>query len=560
VTTTFEAPSGNSAVGEITHSLHLTPWLELLTIKKKDLTVEKWSPDEPFAWAQNILKAEIERQYNLGLPVRIIVLKGRQLGCSTITEGTLFTWCFLHPGTSALVLAHDSKASRGLFDMSRLMWDNWPLKQLFTEKHSTINLLSWVETGSQMSVATARNQGSGRSYTYHAVHCSEVAFWEENGADPEKLMVGLNQTVPYKHGTIIILESTANGIGNYFHTEWQRAVHRQSRFVPLFFPWYKHEEYSFPKTTLRRQDLNQEERELLIRYAADGMTVANLAWRRWAIQDTCLGDANQFKQEYPCSPEEAFLSTGRNVFPLQKLEQAYHPLTGVQGYLFNNSGRIEFAKDVSRELTIFKYPGRDKFTHQYMVAGDPTRTTYGDFACIQVFNRRTWEQVAVWHGHIDPVAFASKIMELGWYYNEAEVTCEIEGPGYATIGAIVSSGYPRVWRHRWADKAQGKVAQSYGWSTSRNRKHMAMAQITNLLSTGSLTLHDDITYEQMRDYVVLDNWGEMGNASARGNDDAVMATAIAIGCHFLEPKLPHERPGEPTYNDLFDEPLSEAFT
>lgn len=92
--------------------LNLTPLMERLTIKKKDLQVEQWSANEPFAWAQNALLAEIERQYNLGLPVRIIVLKGRQLGISTASEGVLFNWCFLQPGAQSLVIAHETKATQ----------------------------------------------------------------------------------------------------------------------------------------------------------------------------------------------------------------------------------------------------------------------------------------------------------------------------------------------------------------------------------------------------------------------------------------------------------------
>src|SRR5271156_395916 len=112
--------------------------MEKLTIQKKDLKVERLDLSEPFAWAQDALRAEIERQYNLGLPVRIIILKGRQLGISTMSEGTLFNWTFLHPGTRSLVIAHESKAAQHLFDMTKLMWEEWPFNPLYTEKHNTI--------------------------------------------------------------------------------------------------------------------------------------------------------------------------------------------------------------------------------------------------------------------------------------------------------------------------------------------------------------------------------------------------------------------------------------
>lgn len=518
-------------------------------VKDKPLVLEPWSPDEPFAWAQNALIKEIERQYNLGLPVRIIVLKGRQLGISTATEGVLFNWCFIHPGSHSLVLAHNTDSSRNLFSMAHTMWENWALKPLFTEKHSSIKELSWVETRSSMRVMTARSKAGGRSFHYQAVHCSECAFWD----DPKSLMVGLNQSVPYKHGTVVIIESTANGIGNWYHDEWVKATNGDSVYTPLFFPWYLHSEYDIPETTLRYEDLVEEEREILKDYSNKGMTIGKLAWRRRTIKNTCLNDINQFKQEFPLTPSEAFLSTGTNVFPLNKLEQCYKPRRGVRGMLTNNNGKIEFVKDISGPLTIYKWPSKDTVKGKYVVAGDPSRTTYGDGACIQVLNRFTLEQVAVWHGHIDPIPFGHKIIELGFFYNTALVNCEMEGPGYGTIAVLLQLGYPDVWRHRWADKAPGKVSTSYGWSSNYQRKHWAVDQTIFVIGQNGLIIHDEETYNQMRNYVVLTG-GEMGPASEDGYDDAVVALMISLVSTLTEPPLRHEPVPTPPTNDLFDTP------
>jgi hypothetical protein len=523
------------------------------------LKVERIDLQDPFAWAQDALRLEIERQYNLGLPVRIVVLKGRQLGVSTMSEGTLFNWTFIHPGTRSLVIAHETKAAQHLFDMTKLMWEEWPFAPLYTEKHNTIKSLSWVETRSSMSVATAKNAGSGRSFTYHAVHCSECAFWEE----PERLMVGLNQSVPFKHGTIVILESTANGVGNWFHEEWQRAVHGKSQYVPMFFPWFMHEEYSFPNTTLQYRDLMKDERELYdkgvhLNNRTYRITLGQLAWRRHTIQNDCLGDVDLFHQEFPCTPNEAFLATGRNVFPLEKLDEHTQYEDGIQGMLINNNGRIEFVRDSSGPLTIFKAPGRDPVRSKYVVAGDPTKTTYGDMACIQVLNRFTFEQVAVWHMHLDAVPFAHELMKLGYFYNTALINTEIEGPGYATIGVILDNSYPDVWMHRWGDKAPGKVSQSYGWSTNYQRKHWAVEKVKFLLSQkGGLQIHDQLTHDQMENFVYLAN-GEMGPASDGLNDDAVMALAIAIVSTMTEAQLSHEEEPEASVHDLFNTPPWEA--
>jgi hypothetical protein len=434
--------------------------------------------------------------------------------------------------------------------MGKLMWEEWPFRSAYHEKHNSQKTLGWLETRSSMSVSTAKNACSGRSYTYHAVHCSEVAFCE----DPDRLMVGLNQSIPYKHGTVVIYESTANGVGNWFHEEWLRAVHKDSTFVPMFFPWYKHYEYEIPSTTLREQDLLSDERELAEQY---GLTVPKLAWRRHAIANLCMGDENQFHQEYPCTPDEAFLTTGTHIFPLERLKDCYEKKAGITGVLHNDNGTIKFTPDPTGPLTIYTWPSSDREWGRYVVAGDPSRTTYGDGSCIQVINRRTFEQVAVWHGFMDPVPFAHEIMNLGFYYNDALINTEINGPGYGTIAVIMQLGYPDIWRHRWADKAPGKLSQSYGWQMSYARKHWAVSEVINLIAQGAITIHDEITYDQMTNFVQLPG-AEMGPASERGYDDAVTSLMIAICSTMTEPPLTYG-PTQTQPHDLFDKPPWEAF-
>src|ERR1035437_5621932 len=135
--------------------LRLSP---LMKIKTKDLSVIPLDLDDPFAWAQRQLVAKIQEEYNAGRPVRIIILKARQLGLSTATEAVLFNWCFMHPGCNALVLSKDTDSAEGLFEMSKMMWENWPFREMFTESHKSVRRLSWKETGSSMKIATAKGR------------------------------------------------------------------------------------------------------------------------------------------------------------------------------------------------------------------------------------------------------------------------------------------------------------------------------------------------------------------------------------------------------------------
>lgn len=515
----------------ISKPMNLTPLIEKLTIIDKDLNTRRLDMSAPFAWAQRAFIKIIEEEYNAGKPVRIIVLKARQLGLSTISEGVIFNWGFIHPGANSLVIAHETEASQNLFEKSQLFWEAWPFNKCYTIHHASQKRMSWEETKSSLRIATARNERSGRSGTIQAVHASETAFWE----NPEPLIVGLRQSIPNRHGTIIIIESTANGMGNLFHELWDEAVDGTSEFIPIFFPWFKHPEYRLPLVTIDRIKpiLDSTEKWLLVQ----GCTLEALEWRRYAIPNLCRGDESLFQQEYPATPEEAFRTSGRNVFPLDKLEECYYPLKGCRGFIHDEGGKYRFIADRTGPLTLFRWPSHDPELGHYFVSGDPSRTTMGDGASIQVLNRHTFEQVAVWHGRCDPIAFATEMAKLGYYFNTAELSPEIEGPGYATIGALIQMRYPRIWRHRWADKAPGKLSISYGWSTNYQRKHWAMGIVTSMLADKSLVIHDYITYKQMRDYVVLNDYGEMGNGTktksddgSTGFDDAVMAFAINVVC------------------------------
>ena len=133
-----------------------------------------------------------EQQYNAGLPVRLIVLKARQLGISTITQGILFNWCFLHPGANGLVIAHETPTSRSIYNKTKMFWQTWPYRSLYHTSTLTRQETAWRETGSSIEIATAKNMNAGVGRTIHALHASECALWE----NAETLMAGLNQTIP----------------------------------------------------------------------------------------------------------------------------------------------------------------------------------------------------------------------------------------------------------------------------------------------------------------------------------------------------------------------------
>lgn len=524
--------------------MNLNPLIGTLSVLDKDKQVVPLVPNR----AQQAVIDEVQHQYNEGRPIRIITLKARQIGFSTITEAINFLFCFLFHNTAALIVAHEDDSNQHLLGMTSRYWETWDFKRLFNTKYAGRKHLQWVETQSGINVVTAGGRGGGRSRTIHFLHASEVAFWP----DPETLMTGLAQTVPERPGTFVMLESTANGVGNYFHTMWQAAVAGENDYVPIFAPWWWHPEYTLPGVPILH--VTEEERLLKV-LMSTGMRVndrlsipavprdeldARLAWRRWYIANKLNNDLLKFQQEYPATPEEAFLSTGTNVFPLQSLKACYKPEEGHAGYLTRDpySSRLVFTPDSAGPLKMYRKPSRDLDAGRYFVAGDPTHTTRGDWACAQVINRRTLEQVAVLRKRVDPMHFAKDLADLATFYNDAMLVTESTGPGYATIGALMEMNYPNIWQARWADKTPGNIADQYGFATNVQRKHWAIGALLNLVVNHSITIHDRTTFDEMANYVTQDNGGFGPADDKNGHDDTVMALAIDVLCHLTEPPLP----------------------
>lgn len=491
-----------------------------------------------FAWVQSQVVDEVERQYNAGKPVRIINLKARQLGLSTITQGIDWNWGFIHQGANSLLLAHYQDTADEIFSKKKVFLDNWPFRGLYHLSKNTLKHMAFAETRSSYRAMTARTLAS-RGMTFHFIHATECAFYP----DPEGTFNALNQTMPDKHGTAMILESTANGTGDWWHKQWLAAMHRESEFIPLFFPWFPHPEYQRTTTLCTQLELTPYERWLM----KQGATYGNIAWRRWMIPNKMSGDETLFKQEYPAIPQEAFQSTGRNLFSEAYLNHCYTKKAGVRGFLIDNpDGSVRFVHDPSGNLTIFAAPYKgDKRWDRYFVAGDPSESIQGDPSCIQVLNRKTLEQVAVWHGRTNPIHFADDMIRVGKFYNMAQLCPEVQGGGQACVATILAKGYPNVWVNRYADQAPGKVGNVYGWSNNQRFKSWMIGHLQRLVIDMSITIHDEQTYDQMLNYVER-NDGSWGNADPDMHDDSVMALAICALCSHSEGPFIETSGREPT--------------
>lgn len=261
--------------------------------------------------AQLYVYDKLEKQLAETGKVRAIVLKGRQQGMSTFIGARLCHRVITRRGMKSFILTHEQEATTNLFGITKRYIENLPPGLCPKPDASAANKLYFKSFDSGYAVGTAGNKAVGRSQTVQLMHGSEVAFWP----NPEEHAKGILQAVSREDGTEIILESTANGIGNYFHRVWQSAIEGESEYLAIFVPWYWQDEYTAdikPNT-----EWTEEESNLLDAYGDDGLTKRHLAWRRLKIaefsNDPEQGE-NSFKQEFPFSWEEAFRSPIENAY------------------------------------------------------------------------------------------------------------------------------------------------------------------------------------------------------------------------------------------------------
>ena len=236
--------------------------------------------------------------------VRAIVLKGRQQGVSTQVGGRFIQKTTHNKGVRAFILTHDGESTNALFEMTDRFYTNLPnfVKPITSKANAKELHFDILDSG--YKIGTAGNKAVGRGQTIQYFHGSEVAFWM-NASEHTK---GIMQAVPDAPGTEVIWESTANGVGNFFHEQWKLAEKGLSEFQAIFVPWFWQKEYikELPEDFTATDD----EEQLKSAYDLDDK---QLFWRRMKVAELTtdgVDGGKAFKQEYPMNAAEAFQVSG----------------------------------------------------------------------------------------------------------------------------------------------------------------------------------------------------------------------------------------------------------
>jgi len=272
---------------------------------------------QPFLFTNIQLDAHnrIQQRKREGKPCKIVFLKSRQVGMSTYTEARFFSNISFRRAKNAFVLADKEKSTQNIFSMTKRYYDNLPLAlQIPTKKLSSDEIV--FETDSSFRVGTAGSKSIGRSMTINYFHGSEVGFWQ----NADEIVSGMFQTIPESIESEVILESTANGTsgdGAFFYNIVQSGLDPKSDYMTLFYPWFMQNEYK--RAIIEPISWTDEEIELKRIY---NLTDEQLAWRRAKIGNEFKGREKLFKQEYPSSIQEAFITTSNALIPLNYIELA----------------------------------------------------------------------------------------------------------------------------------------------------------------------------------------------------------------------------------------------
>lgn len=518
-------------------------------------------------WEQMELIKMVAEDLAMGRPIRYIVLKARQMGMSTLIEAMGYWWTSTHRFTTTVIIAHEKEATKNLYEMFRRYYEyshpsfkpdrKYNTKQDLTfdvsdEVKKTYDAQNLPSPGLQSEIKTmVATEGKGRSSTIKFLHGSECAFWDDS-ADVTSAAV---QAVPMAPETFIFLESTANGIGGYFYDEWNASKRGESQFRPVFFPWHSHNEYETPNIIEDDLgDLDAEEEALYKLFEHEGYDRASwprkIYWRRLKKKEFRT-DPKKFYQEYPSTPEEAFLASGRPVFDvpmLQEMEriavdaQKTHPYmcgdikkvvdpeTGMERIKF-----IEIRRVGDNDPTPLRVWWDVDRSRKYVIGVDVSEGIEveassgkeADFSVITVFDVLARKVVARWRGYADPDQLGEIVFNIGTYYNTALVGVEINNHGIATAAKLRNMFYRNLYMRETAEDEQFQVRTTkFGWQTNKKTKPIMISELQRSIREGDIIDLDIVFIREAMSYIRKDN-GAM-EAQQGQHDDVVMSTAIAL--------------------------------
>lgn len=471
-----------------------------------------------FSPSQNLIWQTVAPDLDEGNRLWYIVLKSRQVYATTLFEGLTFARTMEAPNVNSLVIAQDLDSSIEIFGMVKRFYDYLAIPKDKPPKAREL-LIPMKGGTSRFKVVSAGVAAKGRGTTQTCIHCSEAAFWEHS-----EVMTGLSQAMPDLPNTLWVVESTANGMigkGEMFYKMWKAASKPHAKMKQIFIPWYFMTKYR-DNPSLDESEWDDEERLLVEQFHQFGLDGRSLRWRRGVIASKLSNSVEMFHQEYPSTPEEAFISSGLPAFDslsiLAQQQNIVPPkLTGTM-----NNGKFEPDRD--GEVFLWDLPREQR---QYVIGVDTAEGIRGgDYACGQIIRMDNMEQVGIIHGLLQPYEFSGLLNSVGRWFNNAIVCVEVNNTGHAVQDYLLRKWmYPRL--HPWRGQANQitNVIHLWGWKTNVHSRPLLIEAGRRAINTRLAIIHDSETLMEIKHFTRQDT----GKYEAEeGHDDRVMALLMAL--------------------------------
>ena len=415
----------------------------------------------------------------------LMLLKARQLGSTTGIAAYFFWRTLFNKHMRTAVVAHTDEAVKKIFEIYRLFYDELPDFLRLNTLKARENEIKF-ETGSSIRVGSASSQ-SFRGGTYDQIHASEYMFWNN-----------IEQAVASLFGTrtknaLVVLESTANGMGEGYDL-WNQ----DSGYLKIFLSWKMDVDYILNEPRFS----NPSEEELEYSYE-NKLSEKQFNWMVDTLRTACANNWNIFNQEFPATPEDAFISTGSPFFP-SKFE--------VHDY---SEGYIEYAKP-------------KKFGVYLIGIDTATGSPGGDFSAAMVLDATDKKKItmaASFYERVPPSIYSRRVLEIAKRYNALAVI-ETNSYGLTVQDYFQSEGYPYIYRRSSFDKVTKKWQNLLGFITTTKSRPMIFNRLYEYV-TRKWVSPTCPRFRAEANRLQYNNRGKVEAAPGQ-HDDMVVATGLAL--------------------------------
>lgn len=453
-----------------------------------------------------------------GLEKYNIVLKSRQLGITSAACALSLYYCHREPNVTCLLMSYSQDSARGIFAKLKDLWQSIPdcvRQKDIANNRSELRFAN----GSQILVCVCGGKQVARGLTIKFAHLSEVAFFDEERS--QKNLLALEQAL--RPDGVIVLESTANGF-NHFSELWDKAASSENMYCPHFYGWvqdkrmFAAEYQQFAKRWIAKHgslpisaDLDAEEQALM----EHGATIEQIVWRRLKISNS---SPEQFRQEFPATPDEAFTTSGENVFDAAVLHErsiAAHKAL---------STPAEFA---GMGITFWELPRPEK---RYYIGVDTSEGLGGnkDYSAIEVISNDLYQCAELYSNKIKPHKLAETLLKLARYYNGSLCVIEKASGGHVVLDRMKNLyHYPNLFKSKQYDSS-GMLKRKVGWETTKKTRPVMIGDFVELWENNDCWINSRQLLKEMQTFVDKD--GRIEHAGRHG-DDCIFAFAMALQGH-----------------------------